>query len=1037
VFGPQETAAEKKGRSREGCCQVGGSRFGDLSEWSRKLRRKGPAKSEGTHPQESPKNPVPNRVRLIPWFSTILFAFVACVVAGGTWFLIRDQEKKARQLWETRLSSVADDRARLVSSWLNERHADAEVLAQLPSVHQLLLLPPEKGALAGDLARSQPIAPILERFTKVYGYSLVSILDRQGRVRARVAGSAPPQEEEDVVIHREDIAQRGFYATLTGTGPRDSSVIFASPVNGDLVADKEQTPRKSLGTVVLVCPSVTSLIPLLAGELVPTQTGETLLARRTSKDAVFLSPLRFESEAIFVRRPLGKTSLAKLSALSGNQLFGEYYDYRGVSVLAAVRKIPFTDWVLVRKIDRTEALADFRDTARGEVLFAVLVILLFGAFLVEYRRRLLVRELRNAMEQHEAISKAKEYAQDIVDSVPAGLLVLSEDLHVLSVNRWFLETFRLPNEQVVGHGLHEVIQPAGPPRTLGGSAEDEAAPRDVILDLPVRGTEQLRPVRITMTNLKEAEDDRGQLLLVVEDMSESHRLQALAETSERKFRELIQSLDAIVWEADAETFQFTFVSQRAEALTGYAPGQWVFERDFWANHIYPEDREVTVQLCKTAVEEGKDHELEYRMMTAEGAVIWLRDIIHVVRDADGKVTKLRGLMVGITERKQLEEQLRQSQKMEAIGRLAGGIAHDFNNLLTIISGYSDLLQENLKEGDRMRAHVDEIKKASLRAATLTRQLLAFSRSQVLAPQVLDLNSVVANVEKMLRRLIGEDVELVTVLGGDLGRIKADPGQLEQVIMNLVVNARDAMPQGGKLTIETADVELDDAYARSHMTVEPGRYVMLGVSDTGTGMDRETQAHIFEPFFTTKEKGKGTGLGLATVYGIIKQSGGYVWVYSEPGQGATFKIYLPRIEAPAAAAAASPSLSPSQGHETILLAEDEPALRALARRVLESKGYKVLEARNGEDALIVADQNPGMVDLLLTDVVMPGMSGRELAEQLHFKNRNLKVLYMSGYTDDAIVHHGVLGSGMAFLQKPFTPEGMARRVRDVLDAPPAP
>ncbi len=643
------------------------------------------------------------------------------------------------------------------------------------------------------------------------------------------------------------------------------------------------------------------------------------------------------------------------------------------------------------------------------------------------------------MEQNDAILKTKEFAQNIVDSVPAGLLVLSEDLRILSVNRWFLDTFRLHDEDVVGHGLHEVIQPAGPPRSLGGIRQptDDVGARDVFLDLPIRGSEENRPVRVTLTDIQHSEEEQGRLLLVVEDLSESHRLQAVAEISERRVRELIQSLDAIVWEADAVTFQFTFVSQRAEGMVGYPVEQWLTEPDFWAKHIHPEDREKTVQNCKAAVAEGKDHELEYRMITADGRVKWLRDIIHLVRDSDGKVTQLRGLMVGITERKLLEEQLRQSQKMEAIGRLAGGIAHDFNNLLTIISGYSDLMQESLKEGDRQRAHVDEIKKASNRAATLTRQLLAFSRSQVLAPQVLDLNGVVANIEKMLRRLIGEDVELVTVLGENLGRVRADPGQLEQVIMNLVVNARDAMPQGGKLTIETAEVDLDDAYARSHVTVVPGRYIMLAVSDTGMGMDQETQTHIFEPFFTTKEKGKGTGLGLAMVYGIIKQSGGYIWVYSEPRQGATFKIYLPRIEqATGEAAAAKPASSPSKGNETVLLVEDEPALRALARTVLESKGYRVLEARNGEDALLVAEQHRGQVDLLLTDVVMPGMSGRELAEQLHQKNRSLKILYMSGYTDDAIVHHGVLGSDMAFLQKPFTPEGMARRVREVLDAPPS-
>ncbi len=385
------------------------------------------------------------------------------------------------------------------------------------------------------------------------------------------------------------------------------------------------------------------------------------------------------------------------------------------------------------------------------------------------------------------------------------------------------------------------------------------------------------------------------------------------------------------------------------------------------------------------------------------------------------------------ERKRLEEQLRQSQKMEAVGRLAGGIAHDFNNLLTIINGYSQLLLDRFAPRDQARVQVEEIKKAGDRAATLTRQLLAFSRRQVLQPQVLNLNAVVANVDTMLRRLIGEDIDLVTVIGEALGRVQADPGQIEQVILNLAVNARDAMPQGGKLTIETANVELDEAYTCSHAAVAPGRYVMLAVSDSGIGMDAETQAQIFEPFFTTKEKGKGTGLGLATVYGIVKQSGGHLWVYSEPGKGATFKVYLPQVEEANGTVAASQARVKSlRGAETILLVEDEEAVRKLASRILQEYGYKVLESTSAEQALQIGERHKEPIDLLVTDVVMPGMGGREVAGHLAFLRPEMKVLYMSGYTDDAIIHHGVLQAGVAFMQKPFTPEVLARKVREVLD-----
>jgi signal transduction histidine kinase/CheY-like chemotaxis protein len=387
------------------------------------------------------------------------------------------------------------------------------------------------------------------------------------------------------------------------------------------------------------------------------------------------------------------------------------------------------------------------------------------------------------------------------------------------------------------------------------------------------------------------------------------------------------------------------------------------------------------------------------------------------------------------ELSQAQDQFRQAQKMEAVGRLAGGVAHDFSNLLTAITCYSDLLMSSLAEGDPRRGDLEQVKHAADRAASLTRQLLAFSRRQVLQPRVLDFNAVVGSVDKMLRRLIGEDIDLVTVPAPALGWVKADPGQLEQILMNLAINARDAMPRGGKLTIETANVELDGAYVRQHVAVQPGLYVMLAVSDTGCGMDAEIRSHLFEPFFTTKEVGKGTGLGLATVYGIVTQSGGTVSVYSEPGRGTTFKIYLPRVEDAVGrpVPAASPA-TPVEGSETILVVEDEEAVRLLTCEVLKRNGYTVLEARHGDEALAVSDRHEGRIAPMLTDMVMPGKKGPDVARQLAAVRRDMKVLYMSGYADNGIVHQGALEPGLAFLAKPFTPSALARKVREVLDAP---
>jgi two-component system cell cycle sensor histidine kinase/response regulator CckA len=385
----------------------------------------------------------------------------------------------------------------------------------------------------------------------------------------------------------------------------------------------------------------------------------------------------------------------------------------------------------------------------------------------------------------------------------------------------------------------------------------------------------------------------------------------------------------------------------------------------------------------------------------------------------------------VTERRLLEEQFRQAQKMDAVGRLAGGVAHDFNNVLNVILGYAELTLRTMEEGDRRRRNLTEIRKAGDHAASLTRQLLAFGRGQVLQPRVLDLNVVVGEIDRMVRRMIGEDVDLVTSLAPDLGRVKADPSQIGQVLLNLAVNARDAMPAGGKLTIETADVELD---GRAQPGLPAGRYVMLAVTDTGCGMPQSVQEHIFEPFFTTKEKDKGTGLGLATVYGIVKQSGGGIAVYSEVDAGSTFKIYLPRVEARAESIpAASPGAEPPGGSETILLVEDDPAVRGLTYEVLAESGYRVLQAASGPEAIALVESDATRIDLLLTDVVMPRMNGRDLARRLQEMRPGLATLYMSGYAPGAIVHQGVLDPGLAFIAKPLRPADLIRKVREVLDA----
>jgi len=448
----------------------------------------------------------------------------------------------------------------------------------------------------------------------------------------------------------------------------------------------------------------------------------------------------------------------------------------------------------------------------------------------------------------------------------------------------------------------------------------------------------------------------------------------------------------------------------------------------------PEDRRAEFEDGRTRSHIGEDVVYETQRRRKDGSLVDVLRSSAAIFDPQGELAGSMGILVDITERKQLEEQLRQAVKMEGIGRLAGGIAHDFNNLLTVIGGRSYLLLSQLPAGHAMRRDLLLIQQTGDRAAALTRQLLAFSRKQTLTPAVIDLNEIVSGMRTLLERVLGEDVDIIMDLDPSLGHVTADPGQLEQVILNMAVNARDAMPVGGQLTLETRHVDVDPIAARQMVELAPGPYEVLSIGDTGVGMDAATVARVFEPFFTTKAVGKGTGLGLATAYGIIKQSGGHVTVYSEPGSGATFRIYLPRTETSESAPVAVEEAAARRGTEVVLLAEDDANLRALTRDILASSGYTVLESQDVEDALRIAERQDGTVHLLLTDVVMPHMSGRALAEAVRRFRPDVKVLYMSGYTDDAIVHHGVLDPGIALLQKPFTPAVLARKVREVLDRP---
>jgi PAS domain S-box-containing protein len=645
------------------------------------------------------------------------------------------------------------------------------------------------------------------------------------------------------------------------------------------------------------------------------------------------------------------------------------------------------------------------------------------------------RDITDRKRAEEQLLNAAQQWRTTFDGISDMVCLLDPEGKILRCNNAMAGLLKKPFREIIGRPHWEIVYGTTAPIQECPVMRMRETHRRQTAILPIND----RWFNITVDPLL---DEAGSLIgavHIMSDITEHKRAEEALRRSEEKYRTILENIEEGYYEVDI-TGNFTFFNDSICRIWGYPKEELI-----GMNNRQYTDQENAKKLFQTFNKVYTTGEpargFGWEIIRKDGTKRYIEASVSLQKDSSDKPIGFRGIIRDITERKRaeeerlaLQEQLRQSQKMEAIGQLAGGVAHDFNNLLTVIHGYSELILTNLDENSRLHQDVREIIHASERASSLTGQLLAFSRKQVLQPKVLYLNAHVSNMDKMLRRMIGENIELMTLLAKDLGRIKADPGQIEQVILNLAVNARDAMLNGGKLTIETANIELDENYARSHIGVTPGHYVMLSVSDTGVGIAREVKERIFEPFFTTKEKGKGTGLGLSTVFGIIQQSGGNIWVYSEPGLGTTFKIYLPRIEED------TESLKPSavstkslQGSETILLVEDEEIVRKLACTILQKNGYKVLEAPNGEEALrIVQGQNGNPIHLLVTDVVMPGMSGRQLADHLERLRPEMKILYISGYTDNAIVHHGVLEKGIDYIQKPFTIEGLARKVREVLD-----
>jgi len=942
--------------------------------------------------------------------SFLLVVFAAVV----SWFFasfVPDRRQAAIEGWRRELSLRADHERDLIERRILDVTEDLRFFAALPSVRGLLAPGPSERP-AGTEAHVQGI---LSDFRHLLHQRFVSTLDASGQVRASDGGPAPGAAALALAANviRSDAPEIDLVREPDGV----TGLVRAMPVTGD-EAGAGQLPI--LGAVLAVGDASTLLFDLL-GQPVAASSSESLLVREDGTDVLFLSPLHFRPDPpLSFRLPLKSAVLAAGAALSGKDDFRAFVDYRGAKVFAAVRRLANTPWGLVVKVDEDEALAAFRkDMLQKGVTWGFLLVGLSAAAVGLWRSLVISNEIKLAR------SEARFGA--LVEQATDAIFLFGNDGRILQANRAAEVMYGWTRDELLS--MHAAdVRASGTRDALRHDMETAAARGSLLVETRHRHVDGSEfPVEVNIGRVKVG--DETVFLSIVRDITDRKRAAEDLAKSEIYFRSLIEnSLDVTaVLDPDGCV---RYASPSVERIFGYKPEEFAGRSVF--KLIHQEDRaNAEVKFRRVFTEETPFEDLEFRIRHRDGS--WR--IHSAVGKLLPKETGLRGLILNVrdlTESKQLESQLRQAQKMEAVGRLAGGVAHDFNNLLTVIQGYAELLGASLANDPERRESVVEIVKAAERAAALTRQLLAFSRRQVLEMRVLDLGAVVADTEKMLRRLIGEDVEVVVVKPATLGRVKADPGQLEQVLVNLAVNSRDAMPGGGRLTLELADVTLDAPFTTSHDSIPPGRYVVGAVRDTGSGMDAETLGHLFEPFFTTKEKGKGTGLGLATVFGIVKQSGGYVDVASAPGAGTTFRVYLPRTDARTTSGARPPVFSLS-GWETVLLVEDEAAVRNLVRAVLERKGYVVLVAPDGAVALDLVDKHTGVIHVLLTDIVMPGMSGRDLAAAVRARRPSIKVIFMSGYTADVPTDLGTEG-GPVFLPKPFNEYALTSKLREVLDTP---
>jgi PAS domain S-box-containing protein len=844
-----------------------------------------------------------------------------------------------------------------------------------------------------------------------HGYESLSEAERRGQPKCY-----------RVYHHRDRPCEDCHALEVVATG-QPLKVTKVNPVDGRVREVSAYPVRDESGRVVLVVENVRDITDRhLAEQALKESEGRFRTLIEDSPETLFLTDV--QGIILAASREAAQRLGKQLPEIVGRSAFEH------LSPEVASRR-----WALFEQVIATGRPLRFED-ARGDRHFDINYNPILDADGKVSRVSIMAIDITDRKQAEAALAAHLQFLQLLLDTIPNPIFFKDGQGAYLGCNKAFEDYLGVTRQEIVGKSVYDLS-----PKELADEyhrmdLEAFQAAGTQVYESRVQAPDGARRhVVFHKATFPDPNGGMGGLVGIITDITGLKQAETELRESEQRFRLMAETIQDVFWISTSGIGKTVYVSPAYEHIWGRPCEALYRNPKLFMEAIHPEDQERVRSEVAAAQAQTLPWSHEYRIIQPDGAVRWIQDRGFPVRDDQGRVIMFTGVATDITGRKALEGQLLQAQKMEAVGRLAGGVAHDFNNLLMAITGYGELMRAKVLKDDPLYGYLENILKAGDRAAALTQQLLTFSRQKVVQPQVIDLNRVVLELEPMLRRLIGEDLDLEVVTDRRLGAVKADPGQMGQVIMNLVVNARDAMPQGGRLTLKTAPVDFTvGCHSRFGLT-PPGPYVRLEVQDTGVGMDEAIQAHIFEPFFTTKEPGKGTGLGLSTVYGIVKQSGGYLDLASEPGAGSTFTIYLPRLEAIVAPSKPRIPITASfRGEETVLLVEDEDVLRGLLAKFLRLYGYTVLEARHGGEALLTCERHQGPIHVMVTDVVMPQMSGRELADRLAPLRREMKVIYMSGYTEDTLIQHGVADLPVAFLQKPFKPIELARRVYAVLHSP---